>query len=145
MRLIERIFVHCTASSQKWGVKDLWDEFKRKGWKNPGYHYVITKDGGIHQMLPIEMVSNGVKGYNSTAINIAYVGGIDSKGKAVDNRTKEQKDALATLLKQLKKKYPNAAIMGHRDIWGQTSRSGRRCALVLMRKRNIKSIAYEVV
>ena len=69
-------------------------------------------------MLPIEMISNGVKGYNSTAINIAYVGGIDSKGKAVDNRTKEQKDALVTLLKQLKKKYPNAAIMGHRDIWG---------------------------
>lgn len=118
MRLIERIFVHCTASSQKWGVKELLDEFKHKGWKNPGYHYVITSDGAIHQMLPVEMVSNGVKGYNSTAINIAYVGGIDSKGKAVDNRTKEQKDALVTLLKQLKKKYPNAAIMGHRDIWG---------------------------
>lgn len=32
MRLIERIFVHCTASSQKWDVKELWDEFKRKGW-----------------------------------------------------------------------------------------------------------------
>lgn len=118
MRLIERIFVHCTASSQKWGVKELWDEFKRKGWKNPGYHYVITKDGVVHKMLPVEMVSNGVKGYNSTAINIAYVGGIDSKGKAVDNRTQEQKDALVTLLRQLKKKYPNAAIMGHRDVWG---------------------------
>ena len=69
-------------------------------------------------MLPVEMVSNGVKGYNSTAINIAYVGGIDSNGKAVDNRTQEQKDAMVTLLKQLKKKYPNAVIMGHRDIWG---------------------------
>ena len=110
MRLIERIFVHCTASSQKWGVKELWDEFKRKGWKNPGYHYVITKDGAVHQMLPIEMISNGVKGYNSTAINIAYVGGIDSKGKTVDNRTKEQKDSLVTLLKQLKKKYPNVKL-----------------------------------
>ena len=138
MRLIERIFVPCTASSQKWGVKELWDKFKRKGWKSAGYHYEIAKDGAINQMLPVEMVSNGVKGYNSTSINIAYVGGIDSKGKAVDNRTKDQKDALVTLLKQLKKKYPNASIMGHRDIWGQTSRNGRRCALVLMRKRNIK-------
>ena len=61
------------------------------------------------------MINNGVKRYNSTNINIEYVGGIDSKGKAVDNRTKEQKDTLVTLLKQLKKKYPNAAIMGHRD------------------------------
>ena len=65
MRKIERIFVHCTASSQSWGVKELWAEFKAKGWKNPGYHYVITADGGIHQMLAVEEVSNGVKGYNS--------------------------------------------------------------------------------
>ena len=76
MRKIERIFVHCTASPQSWGVKELWAEFKQKGWKNPGYHYVVTKDGAIHQMLAIEKVSNGVKGYNSTAINVAYVGGI---------------------------------------------------------------------
>ena len=118
MRLIERIFVHCTASSQKWGVKELWDEFKHKGLKNPGYHYVITSDGAIHQMLPVEMVSNGVKGYNSTAINIAYVGGINAKGVAVDNRTEEQKKSLVNLLKLLKNNYPNAEIMGHRDIWG---------------------------
>jgi len=118
MRDIKRIFVHCTASSQKWGVKDLWAEFKAKGWKNPGYHYVITADGSIHQMLAIEEVSNGVQGYNSTAINIAYVGGIDSNGKAVDNRTEAQKKAMLTLLTQLKKQFPNAEIMGHRDIWG---------------------------
>ena len=83
MRLIKKIFVHCSASSQKWGVKELWDEFKRKGWNNPGYHYVITADGGVHQMLPVEMVSNGVKGYNATAINVAYVGGINKTGKAL--------------------------------------------------------------
>lgn len=118
MRQIKRIFVHCTASSQKWGVKELWAEFKAKGWKNPGYHYVITADGSIHQMLAIEEVSNGVQGYNSTSINIAYVGGIDSKGKAVDNRTAEQKRAMLILLKQLKKQFPKAEIMGHRDIWG---------------------------
>ena len=26
-------------------------EFKRKGWKNPGYHYVVSADGVVHQML----------------------------------------------------------------------------------------------
>ena len=124
MRLIERIFVHCTASSQEWGVKEFWDEFKRKGWKNPGYHYVITTDGGIHQMLPVEMVSNGVKGYNDTAINVAYVGGINKKGKAVDNRTEEQKKSLITLITQLKKKYPDAEILGHRDISPDKNHNG---------------------
>lgn len=118
MRQIKRIFVHCTASSQRWGTKELAAEFKAKGWKNPGYHYVVTADGTVHRMLSEELVSNGVQGYNSTSVNIAYVGGIDSKGKAVDNRTEAQKCSLVSLLTELRKKYPSASIMGHRDIWG---------------------------
>lgn len=74
MRQIKRIFVHCTAGSQKQTIDDLKAEFRRKGWKNPGYHYVITTNGGTHQLLAIEEVSNGVQGYNSTAINVAYMG-----------------------------------------------------------------------
>ena len=70
-------------------------------------------------MLDESKISNGVKGYNSTSINVAYVGGVDSKLKPVDNRTEAQKEALITLLSGLKKRYPNAHIMGHRDIWGK--------------------------
>ena len=126
MRQIKRIFVHCTASSQKWGVKELLAEFKAKGWKNPGYHKVVTADGVIHQLLDISKVSNGVQGYNSTAINIAYVGGIDSKGKPVDNRTEAQKVALRSLLVELHRQYPHATIMGHRDIWGSDPRKWKK-------------------
>ena len=39
-------------------------------------------------------------------------------GKPVDNRTPEQKDALTLLLHKLKQMFPEAKIMGHRDIWG---------------------------
>lgn len=81
MRKIERIFVHCTAGNQKQTVADLKKEFKDKGWKNPGYHYIVLADGSIEQMLSEEQVSNGVKGYNSTSVNVAYTGGIDSRGK----------------------------------------------------------------
>lgn len=116
MRKIERIFIHCTASSQKWGVKELMQEFRNKGWKNPGYHIAVTADGVEHQLLSIDKVSNGVKGYNSTSINVAYVGGIDAKGKGVDNRTEEQKEALRSIVTRLKKKFPNAVVLGHRDI-----------------------------
>lgn len=125
MRKIERIFVHCTASSQAWGVGELSAEFKRKGWKNPRYHYVVTSDGRIHQMLDDSKVSNGVKGYNSTSVNVAYVGGIDAKGKAVDNRTAAQKKALVDLLKILRKRYPKAKILGHRDISPDQNGNGR--------------------
>lgn len=125
MREIKRIFVHCTAGSQKQTVTDLLAEFKRKGWRNPGYHVVITPDGKCHQLLDYEKVSNGVKNYNSTAINVAYVGGIDSNGKSVDNRTAEQKKSLIDLLKILRKRYPNAQILGHRDISPDTNKNGK--------------------
>lgn len=116
MRKIERIFVHCTASKQTATVEDIKREFKAKGWKNPGYHYLVDANGKTHNLLPEEQVSNGVQGYNQTSINVAYIGGIDEVGKGVDNRTEEQKKALTDILTKLKKKYPGAEIMGHRDI-----------------------------
>lgn len=119
MRQIKRIFVHCTAGSQRTTLKQLENEFKAKGWKSPGYHYVVFPDGKIEQMLDESKVSNGVRGYNSTSINVAYVGGIDSKLKPVDNRTEAQKASLVTLLTELESRYPDAHIMGHRDIWGK--------------------------
>ncbi len=126
MRQIKRIFVHCTAGSQKQSLDDLKAEFRRKGWANPGYHYVITSNGGVHQLLSLDKVSNGVQGYNSTAINVAYMGGIDANGKPVDNRTPAQKDALTLLLHKLKQQFPAAQIMGHRDIWGTDSKKWKK-------------------
>ena len=118
MRKIERIFVHCTAGSQSQSIEDLKQEFRRKGWKSPGYHYVVSPNGGTHQLLPIEQVSNGVQGYNSTAINVAYIGGIDGNGNPIDNRTIAQKESLVLLLHKLHLQFPSAKILGHRDIWG---------------------------
>lgn len=119
MRHINYIAVHCTASPQTWGVKELEREFyQSKHWKNPGYHYVVTADGKIHQMLDEAKVSNGVKGYNHNSINVAYVGGVDvaNKLKPIDNRTEAQKKSLLSLLKELHKRYPTAKIQGHRDF-----------------------------
>lgn len=119
MRKINFIAVHCTAGNQKANVNDLLSEFKRKGWKNPGYHYVVTADGVIHQLLTTDKVSNGVKGYNSQLVNIAYTGGIDlCTGKAVDNRTTAQKKSLRSLLRVLHTQFPEAVIQGHRDFPG---------------------------
>lgn len=124
MRKIKRIFIHCTAGSQKQTVADLRAEFKRKGWKNPGYHYVISPDGAITQLLDEQQVSNGVKGYNQTSINVAYIGGIDSTGKAVDNRTDAQKTALRQIVSVLKNRYLDAEVLGHRDISPDTNHNG---------------------
>ena len=125
MRQIERIFIHCTAGNQNATVEDLMREFKAKGWRYSGYHYLVMANGAIHQLLPDSEISNGVQGYNSTAINVAYTGGIDAQGKAVDNRTEAQKTSLRKLLKELRGRYPKAVILGHRDISPDTNGNGR--------------------
>ena len=125
MRNIKYIAVHCTASHQSMTIEGLKQEFRRNGWVNPGYHYVVSPDGKITQLLDEDKVSNGVKGFNSVSINVAYIGGIDTKGKPTDNRTDEQKASLRLLLKMLHKKYPAAVIQGHRDFSPDLNKDGK--------------------
>lgn len=109
--------MHCTATPQNTSIESIqkyWREVE--GWKSPGYHYIIKPNGEIVNLLSIDKVSNGVKGFNSVSINISYIGGVDAKNKAVDNRTDAQKQSQIKLLTELKKQFPNAIIQGHRDF-----------------------------
>jgi N-acetylmuramoyl-L-alanine amidase len=63
---------------------------------------------------------DGVEGYNKNAVHISYIGGVDSKGVAADNRTPAQVEALFSKLMELSEKYPKAIILGHRDFPGVT-------------------------
>lgn len=120
MRTIKYIAVHCTAGNQRNTARDVIRyHLETLGWKAPGYHYIIEADGRVVEAWPEDQVSNGVKGYNGSTINVAYIGGVDTTKAglpAVDNRTGAQKRALRRLLKQLKEKYPEAEILGHRDF-----------------------------
>lgn len=126
MRAITRIFVHCTASWQNTTTVDsLKKEFANKGWKNPGYHWVIFPDGKIVKLLEESKVANGVKGYNPNSIHVAWVGGIDKEHpNGIDNRTPEQKLALFDLLVKIKLRYKDAMILGHRDISPDLNHNG---------------------
>ena len=126
MRRIDRIFIHCTASYQETTTEaSLRREFKAKGWKYPGYHYVVQANGHIIHLLDEIDVANGVKGYNAHSIHVAYVGGIDAtQPNGIDNRTPEQKIALRELLAKLKSQYPEAKVLGHRDISPDLNHNG---------------------
>ena len=124
-RKINKIFVHCTASRQTWTVDALLREFTAKGWHYPGYHWVVEKDGKRTQLMIEDLPSNGVKGHNSDSINIAYMGSISRTGKPIDNRTPEQKQSLRELLQELRQRYPDAKIMGHRDISPDLNHNGK--------------------
>lgn len=114
MRQIKYIAVHCTATPQTTTVESIKQYWKTQlGWKMPGYHFIVKADGQVVNLLPIEQVSNGVKGFNSVTINVCYIGGIDNNKKPTDNRTPQQKQSLLKVLKELKQKFPKAIIQGH--------------------------------
>ena len=117
MRNINYIAIHCTATQPEASIASIQNYWKNNlGWKNPGYHYIIDRFGNVVNLLPIELVSNGVQGYNSQTINISYVGGIDKNGKPKDTRTEAQKQSILKILKELRVKFPKAKIQGHRDF-----------------------------
>lgn len=125
VREIKYIIVHCTAGNQNQTVADLKDWWKNgMGWKNVGYHKVINKLGIVTTLEPDSKITNGVAGYNSNSVHVSYMGGIDSKGKTIDNRTPEQKVSLETVVKAWHKLYPNAQIKGHRDFSPDKNRDG---------------------
>jgi len=119
MRKINHIVLHCTATSQDAKVESIvryWKETLK--WKSPGYHYLIELDGTVHNLLPIEHVSNGVRGHNSDSINISYIGGVDENNYPTDNRTPKQVLSQLKLIIELKEQFPQAEILGHRDFLG---------------------------
>ncbi len=118
-RNIKYIVVHCTATPPEAKVENIVRYWKEQlGWKNPGYHYIIKRNGEIVSLLSEDLVANGVKNYNQQSVHVSYIGGIDKNNKPVDNRTPEQKTALFNKLVALSEKYPEAEIKGHRDFPG---------------------------
>jgi len=118
-RTIEYIVVHCTATPPEAKVENIVRYWKEQlGWKNPGYHYIIKRNGEIVQLLSEDQVSNGVKNYNQHSVHISYIGGVDKDLKPFDNRTDEQKHALFNKVVELSNRYPGAEIKGHRDFPG---------------------------
>lgn len=117
MRKIDEIIIHCTATEQgKYvSVADIDRWHRARGWKCVGYHYIIYLDGSVHSGRPISQVGAHCRGHNAHSIGVCYVGGLVN-GRPSDTRTQEQKDALRTLVKQLRIKYPHVMVYGHNEL-----------------------------
>jgi N-acetyl-anhydromuramyl-L-alanine amidase AmpD len=117
MRTIELIVIHCSATrcDRRFSLEDLIAcHDARFGFT--GYHWYITKDGTTYQTRHEQLVGAHAKGYNQHSIGICYEGGLTPDGEPADTRTPQQKAALKRLLKDLRSKYPEARILGHRDL-----------------------------
>lgn len=119
MRKINEIIVHCAATQEgkDFTVQQIDSWHRQRGFRCIGYHYVIYRDGSVHCGRPESQVGAHCTGHNANSIGVCYIGGCASDGKTPkDTRTDAQKASLLKLLRELKAKYPVAAIHGHRDF-----------------------------
>lgn len=117
-RPIKEIFLHCTATPEgkDYNVATIKKWHLQRGFSDIGYHYVVYRDGSVHEGRDINVAGAHCTGHNTGSIGISYVGGLDASGKnAKDTRTPEQKEALLKLVRELCKKYniPKTKVYGH--------------------------------
>ena len=124
MREIKQIHIHCSATKKdNISASTIRRWHLQRGWSDIGYHYVINS--AIEFGRPLYRMPASARGHNKHAAAICYVGGLDENGKPKDTRTPRQKELLIKLIKQLKAKYPNATIHGHRDLSPDKNKDGK--------------------
>lgn len=118
MRKIDKLIIHCSATPEgrDYTVADIDRWHKQRGWKGIGYHYVIYRDGSVHEGRDISVIGAHCTGHNATSIGICYIGGIDADGNPKDTRTPAQRAALRDLVELLQTEYPQATVHGHREF-----------------------------
>lgn len=118
-RNIKELIVHCSATPEgkDFTVSQIKQWHLQRGFSDIGYHYVIYRDGSVHIGRDESVIGAHCTGHNTNSIGVCYIGGVATDGKTPkDTRTAGQKQSLVKLLKELKVKYPQASIHGHRNF-----------------------------
>ncbi|WP_432748651.1 N-acetylmuramoyl-L-alanine amidase [Pectinatus frisingensis] len=109
--------VHHTDGPQNQDTNEIFAEHVKNGWNGIGYHFVIKGDekGTIVRGRPLESIGAHALGLNYCSIGIALEGDFESS-ESSEVPTDAQIASLKGLLKELYTEYPNAKIIGHRDV-----------------------------
>lgn len=101
---------HAEASTAS--VQDIHQWHLNNGWAGIGYHYYVRKDGSIYRGRPRDTIGAHCQGHNYDSIGICAEGNY-----MTETMPEAQKQAIVALCKELLTIYPNAKIVGHRDLY----------------------------
>lgn len=117
------------AQAVKCSASDVDSWHKSNSWSGIGYHFYVRKDGSIYRGRPLEKMGAHVSGMNHCSIGICAEGSYEKE----TTMPTAQKQAIKELLRYLKGIYPNAKIVGHREI-GSSDCPGKYYPLEEMKK-----------
>ena len=118
---VDYIVVHYSATypDVDYTAADINKMHRARGFDEIGYNYFIRRNGVVEKGRDEMKIGAHTKGYNDRSIGVCWAGGIErSSGPnvGVDNRTPAQTDSLINTIKELLTRYPNAKVVGHRDL-----------------------------
>lgn len=127
------LVIHCTATPEGRPVTSA--EIRRwhtgpvsqggRGWKQVGYTDMIHLNGTVERLVDNNEdayvdgweVTNGATGYNSVSRHVVYVGGCEAHSQVPkDTRTPAQMKALESYVKEFRRRFPRARIVGHNQL-----------------------------
>lgn len=117
-RDVKYLVIHCSAtrSNQSYTESQLMHDHLARGFRKIGYHFYIRRNGVMTQHRRLLEVGAHARPYNHCSIGICYEGGLDAQGYPCDTRTQKQTQRMVDLLKNLHVLFPQARIVGHRDL-----------------------------
>ncbi|MEZ8605428.1 N-acetylmuramoyl-L-alanine amidase [Vibrio splendidus] len=123
------ITVHCSATppNMNIGVKEIQRWHKQRGWRDIGYHWVITRDGELQVGRPMDQMGAHVKGYNRHNIGVCLIGGYNNHLEPQDNFTLAQRKTLFKFIGELQDKFEitDDKVLGHNQ-WN----SSKACPVI---------------
>ncbi len=99
------------ADASRCTVRDVHRWHQNKGWSGIGYHFFVAKDGAVYRGRPVNTVGAHCLNYNASSIGICAEGDFER-----ESMPPQQWRAILELVRELKKTYPQARVVGHRDL-----------------------------
>ena len=118
----DTIVIHCSATrlTRDLGAADIDEMHRAKGWRKIGYHAVIRRNGVVEFGRHFDNQGAHVSGFNEHTVGVCLIGGLLDNGESgqefFDTFTEEQEDSLISTLIFLRRAWPDAQIVGHRDL-----------------------------
>ena len=116
-REVRLLVIHCSATryDRDFPVEALRGAHKDRGFADIGYHYYITRMASC-TAAGRRTRSGHTPRLERSQSGICYEGGLDERGLPADTRTYAQRCTLMDLLRQLRRDYPSARILGHYQL-----------------------------